>query len=69
MNQSWMLRTFKNRVKPTFEADVPYEDRYLVDRVTEIKPYEMRKLFIDLEALQFKSNRCWTKALPQAKQP
>lgn len=55
MNQSWMLRTFKDRVKPTFEADVPYEDRFLVDRVDEIKPYEMRKLFIDLEALQFRA--------------
>ena len=55
LRKPWMARIFARRVKPTFEADVPYEDRYLVDKVDEVKPYEMRKLFIDLEALQFKS--------------
>ena len=49
-----MARVFGRRVKPSYEADVSYEDRYLVDRVDEITSYKMRKLFIDLEALQFK---------------
>lgn len=48
-----LMRMASNKVKPTYEADVPYEDRYLVDRVDEIPEYKMRKLFIDLEALQF----------------
>jgi len=56
LRKPWMARVFAKRVKPSFEADVPYEDRYLVDEVDEVKPYEMRKLFIDLEALQFKSD-------------
>ena len=45
---------FRKNFTPTFEADVPYEDRYLVDRMSEIPMYKMRKLFIDLEALQFR---------------
>jgi len=55
LNKPWMARVFSKRVKPSFEADVPYEDRYLVDEVDEVKPYQMRKLFVDLEALQFRS--------------
>ena len=54
LKQPWMARIFGRRVKPSYEADVSYEDRYLVDRVDEITSYKMRKLFIDLEALQFK---------------
>ena len=56
LNKPWMARVFAKRVKPSFEADVPYEDRYLVDEVNEVTPYKMRKLFIDIEALQFKSD-------------
>jgi DNA polymerase elongation subunit (family B) len=47
------LRMWRYNHSYTFEADVPYEDRYLVDNVSEIKPYKMRKLFLDLEALQY----------------
>ena len=47
------LRMWRYNHSHTFEADVPYEDRYLVDNVDEIKPYKMRKLFLDLEALQY----------------
>lgn len=53
LRQPWMTRKFARIVKPTFEADVPYEDRYLIDSVEEIKLYPMRNLFIDLEALQY----------------
>ncbi len=53
-NPSWRW-TFQKRFHPTYEADVPYEDRFLIDRVTEVPKYRMRKLFIDLESLQFKS--------------
>src|SRR6056300_285628 len=48
-----LMRMVSNKLKPTYEADVPYEDRYLVDCVNEIPDYKMRKLFIDIEALQF----------------
>ena len=51
-----MARVFAKRVKPSFEADVPYEDRYMVDEVDEVAPYQMCKMFIDLEALQFRSD-------------
>jgi len=44
---------FRKNFTPSFEADVPFEDRYLIDNVSEVPQYEMRKLFIDLEALQF----------------
>jgi len=54
LNKPWMARVFARRVKPSFEADVPYEDRYLIDNVNEINSYKMRKLFIDLEALQYR---------------
>ena len=56
LRQPWMARVFAKRVKPSFEADVPYEDRYMVDEVDEVKPYKMCKMFIDLEALQFRSD-------------
>lgn len=45
---------FRRQFTPTFEADVPYEDRYLVDNMETVPLYKMRKLFIDLEALQFR---------------
>ena len=48
----WGLRSM---FTPTYEADVPYEDRFLIDVMDEIPEYEMRKVFIDLEALQFRS--------------
>ena len=54
VRKPWMLNPFRTRVKPSFEADVPYEDRFLIDRVQEMNNFEMRKLFIDLEALQFR---------------
>jgi len=44
---------FRRQFTPSYEADVPYEDRYLVDNCETIPEYRMRKLFIDLEALQF----------------
>ena len=44
---------FRRQFTPTYEADVPYEDRYLIDNHETIPEYNMRKLFIDLEALQF----------------
>lgn len=56
LRQPWMARVFAKRVKPSFEADVPYEDRYMVDEVDEVAPYKMCKMFIDLEALQFRSD-------------
>lgn len=54
LQKPWQARVFARRVKPSFEADVSYEDRYLIDNVHEISSYKMRKLFIDLEALQFR---------------
>jgi len=59
----WMVRVFSNRVTPTYEADVPFEDRYLVDRVNDMDVYKMRKLFIDLEALQYSGDDGPKKAL------
>jgi DNA polymerase elongation subunit (family B) len=50
----WKARVFSNKVEPTYEADVPFEDRYLVDEVNDMDVYKMRKLFIDLEALQYR---------------
>ncbi len=47
------IRGFQRKFWPTYEADVPYEDRYLVDRVDEIKKFPMRKFFFDLESLQY----------------
>ena len=48
------MRSFTYSVRSnTFECEVPYEDRYLIDRVDEVPNYKMRKLFIDLEALQY----------------
>lgn len=44
---------FRKYFTPTYEADVPYEDRYLIDNIDKLPQYRMRKLFIDLEALQF----------------
>lgn len=44
---------FRRQFTPTYEADVPYEDRYLIDNHETIPEYRMRKLFIDLEALQY----------------
>ena len=49
----WKCRVFSNKVSPTYEADVPFEDRYLVDEIDNMDVYKMRKLFIDLEALQY----------------
>ncbi len=49
-----LIWLFKKRFSSHFEADVPYEDRYLVDCVDEMPEYKMRKLYIDLEALQFR---------------
>ena len=46
---------FRRNFTRTYEADVPIEDRYLIDNYEELPEYEMRKLFIDLEALQFKA--------------
>ena len=57
----WKARVFSNKVEPTYEADVPFEDRYLVDEVSEMSTYKMRKLFIDLEALQYRDGDCPTK--------
>lgn len=57
----WKARVFSNKVEPTYEADVPFEDRYLVDEVSEMSTYKMRKLFIDLEALQYHDGDCPTK--------
>ena len=45
---------FRRNFTRTYEADVPIEDRYLIDNYQELPEYEMRKLFIDLEALQFR---------------
>tara|TARA_B100000963_G_scaffold361589_1_gene397932 strand:- start:15315 stop:17972 length:2658 start_codon:yes stop_codon:yes gene_type:complete len=45
---------FRRNFTRTYEADVPIEDRYLIDNYEELPEYEMRKLFIDLEALQFR---------------
>lgn len=49
-----LMRMVANKLKPSYEGDVPYEDRYLIDCVDNVPDYNMRKLFIDLEALQFK---------------
>ena len=47
------LKKFAREVSGTYEADVPYEDRYLIDNMNELPEYEPRKVFIDLEALQY----------------
>ena len=47
------VRGFTKHFWPTFEADVPYEDRYLIDNVNTMEEYPMRKFFFDIEALQF----------------
>ena len=51
-----MVRKMSRELSGTYEADVPYEDRYLIDNVEEMPEYEPRKVFIDLEALQYPAN-------------
>ena len=51
-----MVRKISRELSGTYEADVPYEDRYLIDNVEEMPEYEPRKVFIDLEALQYPAN-------------
>ncbi|SVC72556.1 uncharacterized protein METZ01_LOCUS325410, partial [marine metagenome] len=48
------LNRFRRLFGPSYEGDVPYGDRYAIDNIDEMKPYKMRKLFVDLEALQFR---------------
>jgi len=48
-----MVKKFCREISGTCEGDVPYEDRYLVDNVESLPEYEPRKVFIDLEALQY----------------
>jgi DNA polymerase elongation subunit (family B) len=43
------LRNLKNTFSRTYEADVPYTYRYCVDRLEEIKEYDMRKWYWDME--------------------
>lgn len=50
-----MVRKISRELSGTYEADVPYEDRYLIDNVEEMPEYEPRKVFIDLEALQYQA--------------
>ena len=51
-----MINRMAREMSGTYEADVPYEDRYLIDNMDSLPEYEPRKLFIDLEALQYTSN-------------
>ena len=51
-----IVRKMSRELSGTYEADVPYEDRYLIDNVEDIPEYEPRKVFIDLEALQYPAN-------------
>ena len=48
-----MLKKFTKEYSGSYEGDVPYEDRYLIDTLNELPEYEPRKVFIDLEALQY----------------
>lgn len=44
---------FRKNFTPSFEADVPFEDQFMIEKMNNVPQFEMRKLFIDLEALQF----------------
>ena len=48
-----MVKSFTRKISGTYEGDVPYEDRYLIDNMNELPEYKPRKVFIDLEALQY----------------
>ncbi len=52
-NSPTMLKKFTKEYSGSYEGDVPYEDRYLIDNIDELPEYEPRKVFIDLEALQY----------------
>lgn len=59
------LKKFALEVSGTYEADVPYEDRYLIDSMNELPEYEPRKVFIDLEALQYNRKSSGPKEMRQ----
>jgi DNA polymerase elongation subunit (family B) len=48
-----MVKKFTREISGSYEGDVPYGDRYLIDNVSALPEYEPRKVFIDLEALQY----------------
>ena len=50
------LYRYRRLFGPSYEGDVPYEDRFAIDNIDEMKPYKMRKLFVDLEALQYRKD-------------
>ena len=53
-----IVKRFQKAFRGTYEADVPYCDRYLIDEVepSEMPEYEPRMCFIDLEATQYRQN-------------
>jgi DNA polymerase I len=49
---SFDIRKAKDEFRQTYEADVPYHFRYAVDEVKEMKEYNMRKWYWDMEWAQ-----------------
>ena len=49
---SFDIRKAKDEFRQTYEADVPYHFRYAVDEIKEMKEYEMRKWYWDMEWAQ-----------------
>ena len=58
-HQWWFRRRYSHDAikycDGTYELDVPYVDRYLIDNVEKIVSYKPRLLYIDLESTQFTS--------------
>lgn len=48
------VKRFQRKFSGTYEGDVPYCDRYLIDEIDEIPEFKPRLLFIDLEATQYR---------------
>ncbi len=61
------VKRFQRAFRGTYEADVPYCDRYLIDEVepSEMPEYEPRMCFIDLEATQYRQHEGGIKRNPK----
>ena len=68
LNKPWMARLC-TKSQAFIRSRCSYEDRYLIDNVNEITSYKMRKLFIDLEALQFGEGDWVQNITPRTQEP
>ena len=45
----WDAKELKNRYDMTFEADVQFSNKYIIDRISEMKQVPIRKCYLDIE--------------------